>query len=177
MSRYTLEVKLRTIFRYLEGQESFKSLAKELRTSHAVVMNWVKQYNYQGAEAFKKSYTSYSTQYKLDVLNYMNENGTSPNETAAIFSISEPSMIRRWRRRLENEGVNALNSKKKGRPSMKNESQKATKKPVPDEGSNQALQAEVERLRMENAYLKKLNALVQNKEKSPKKTKPKSSMN
>ncbi len=45
------------------------------------------------------------------------------------------------------------------------------------EGSVETLQAEVERLRMENAYLKKLNALVQNKEKSPKKTKPKSSMN
>jgi transposase len=30
------------------------------------------------------------------------------------------------------------------------------------------MQAEVERLRMENAYLKKLNALVQSKEKSAK---------
>lgn len=177
MSKYTLEIKLRTVLRYLEGQESFKWLAKELRTSSAVVMNWVKQYNYHGAEAFKKSYTSYSTQYKLDVLNYMNENGTSPNETAAIFNISEPSLIRKWRRRLEKEGVIALDSNKKGRPSMKNENQKSTKKQVPDEGSVEALQAELERLRMENAYLKKLNALVQNKEKSPKKTKPMSSMN
>lgn len=45
------------------------------------------------------------------------------------------------------------------------------------EGSVEALQAEVERLRMENAYLKKLNTLVQNKEKSPNQTKHKSSMN
>jgi transposase len=40
-----------------------------------------------------------------------------------------------------------------------------TKKPTPVECSAESLQAEVERLRMENVYLKKLNALVQNKEK------------
>ncbi len=37
-------------------------------------MNWVRQYQHDGEEGlFKKSYTSYSTQFKLDVLNYMNE--------------------------------------------------------------------------------------------------------
>ena len=57
---------------------------------------------------------------------------------------------------------------------MKNENVKqAIKNSTPAEGSVEALQAELERLRMENAYLKKLNALVQNKEKSPNKTKHK----
>ena len=37
--------------------------------------------------------------------------------------------------------------------------------------SNEDLLAEVQRLRMENAYLKKLNALIQEREKSEKKTK------
>ncbi len=37
------------------------------------------------------------------------------------------------------------------------------KKPMQVEGSVEALQAEVERLRMEDAYLKKLNALVKTK--------------
>jgi hypothetical protein len=58
---------------------------------------------------------------------------------------------------------------KKGRPSMKKE----TKKPTQVEGSVEALQAEIEHLRMENAYLKKLNALVQNKEKLRSKSKRK----
>jgi transposase len=49
--------------------------------------------------------------------------------------------------------LDALKPKKKGHPSMKEES----KKPTPVEGSIEALQAEIERLRMENAYLKKLN--------------------
>lgn len=55
----------------------------------------------------------------------------------------------------------------KGRPAMKN---KKVKVPVLIEGFIEALQAENERLRMENDYLKKLNALVQKKNKSQIKT-------
>lgn len=44
-------------------------------------------------------------------------------------------------------------------------------------GSVEALETRIKQFEMENAYLKKLNALVQNKEKSPNKTKHKSSMN
>ncbi|WP_413372959.1 transposase [Paenibacillus taichungensis] len=60
---------------------------------------------------------------------------------------------------------------------MTDKNKKGLKKKESAEGSVEALQAELERLRMENAYLKKLNALVQNKEKSPNKTKHKLSMN
>jgi hypothetical protein len=45
---------------------------------------------------------------------------------------------------------------------MKKETKKIeAKKSAPAEGTVEALQAKVERLEMENAYLKKLNALVQ----------------
>ncbi|MNE67063.1 hypothetical protein D3C80_1626510 [compost metagenome] len=96
----------------------------------------------------------------------MSEVGASVRETAAVFNIASHSTILSWQRSLELHGIDALQSKKKGRPSMKKDSN-----PKLVEGSVEALQAEVERLRMENAYLKKLNALVQNKEKSPNKTK------
>ena len=33
--------------------------------------------NINGVEAFVKRYTNYTQQFKLDVLNYMTENGTS----------------------------------------------------------------------------------------------------
>ncbi len=66
------------------------------------------------------------------------------------------------------EGLDGLKMKKKGRSSMEKDNRK---KQV--EGSVEALKEEVEHLRMENAYLKKLNTLVQNKEKSPNKIKRK----
>ena len=95
----------------------------------------------------------------------------SIRETAAVFNIPAPSTVYQWLRKLGNGGLDALNPKKKGRPSMKNDNQKNKKKPETTKtvkGSIKSLQAENERLRMENAYLKKLNALVQNKKKSPK---------
>ncbi|GIN37302.1 hypothetical protein J19TS1_02510 [Heyndrickxia oleronia] len=53
---------------------------------------------------------------------------------------------------------------------MKKETKKSTQ---PVEGSLEALQAENDRLRMENAYLKKLNTLVQMQEKLQTKSKRK----
>jgi hypothetical protein len=43
---------------------------------------------------------------------------------------------------------------------------KVTKKNKLIEGSKEAIEAESEQLKMENAYLKKLHALIQEKEKS-----------
>ncbi len=54
---------------------------------------------------------------------------------------------------------------KKGRPSMKKEFNKQSKQ-APIEGSTEALEARIKQLEMENEYLKKLNALVQNKDKA-----------
>jgi transposase len=170
MSKFTKDQKLEAITRYQNGSESIKEIAKSLGTSWAIVANWIKQVDYHGLAAFEKSYTSYTPQFKMDVLNYMQENGVSSYEAAVIFKIPSPGMIRNWRTQLEKGGLDALFSKKKGRPSMKKETNKQPKQ-APVEGSPEALQAEIDRLRMENEYLKKLNALVQAKEKSPKKTK------
>lgn len=174
MTKFNLEQKMDAILSYQRGKESVKFIAKSLGVNHEVVRMWIKQFEYHGMKAFEKSYTTYTQQYKLNVLHYMNENGTSPNETAVIFNISSPGLIRKWQNQFITEGIDALKSKKKGRPSMSKENEKkALKKQGLAEGSVEALQAELERLRMENAYLKKLNALVQSKGKSPNKTKRK----
>ena len=170
MAKYTSEEKLQAALRYLEGNESSHEIAKSIGIDHKAILKWAKQYQYNGVEAFIKRYTNYSTQFKLDVLNFMIENGTSLTETAAIFKIASPTSLREWKKQFETKGFSALQSKKKGHPSMKKDST-IQPKSVPVKGSTEALQAEIDRLRMENEYLKKLNALVQAKGKSPKKTK------
>ncbi len=173
MSKFNLELKKEAINQYLSGSAGAKSIAKALGVNHEVLRMWIKQYEYHGLKAFEKSYTAYSMPFKLDVLNYMNENGTSPNEAAVIFNISSPGVIRRWRSEFNEYGSDALIPKKKGRRIMSDKQNNGSNQNKPAQGSIEALQAELERLRMENAYLKKLNALVQNKEKSPNKTKRK----
>ena len=49
----------------------------------------IKRYKYHGVNTFIKIYTTHSTQYKLDVLNFMNEHGTTIRETTAIRSWKE----------------------------------------------------------------------------------------
>ena len=164
MSKFTTEDKIQISLRYLEGNESIEKIAEEVKVSPSILSGWVRLYEQHGIEAFIKSYTNYSGEFKLNVLNYMNETGTSSYDTAAIFNISSPGMVRNWRKAFETGGVNALQSKKKGRPSMKKVS-KISKEEPPVEGSNEALRAEIERLSIENEYLKKFNALVRDQEK------------
>ncbi len=97
MLRFSVDEKLKAIHRYQNGAEGVKSIAKALGVNHEVLCMWIRQYEYHGVKAFEKNYTAYSAAYKLDVLNYMNENGTSPNEAAVIFNISSPGIIRKWR--------------------------------------------------------------------------------
>ena len=170
MAKMSPEDKLAAVERYVNGKESSRTVAADFGISHRYLLGLVKQYQHNGIEVFVRQYTNYTKTFKLDVLNYMTEHGTSLHETAAIFNIAASSSIRNWQKQFETLGEDALQPKKKGRQSMKKESTKQPKN-VLAEGSTKALQARIQQLEMENEYLKKLNALVQAKGKSPKKTK------
>ncbi|EJR91862.1 hypothetical protein IKG_05724 [Bacillus cereus VD200] len=162
MTKFTAEEKITAVQSYLEGVEGYDAISASIGASVSTIRTWVIQYKHNGVEAFIKSYASYSAQFKLDVLNYMNDQGMSSDEAATIFNIPSSGLIRKWRRQFASQGTDALISKKEGRLNMMKKTKKST---TPIKGSIEELQVEVERLRMENAYLKKLNALVQNKTK------------
>lgn len=166
MTKISVEERIRAVKRYVGGNESVNAIAKSIGITKGVFQEWINLYQHHGESSLARSYTTYSLEDKLKVIQYMNDKGTSIRETVAIFNISSHSTLHRWINQFEAEGEDALKPKKKGRQPVTKE-----KKPTATESTTETLQAEVERLRMENAYLKKLNALVQNKEKSPNKTK------
>lgn len=164
LAKFTNDEKIHAVKRYLEGNVGCNTIAKEMGVHVSKLQYWVRKYEYHGKQAFIKTYIKYTTQYKLDVLKYMNEHGTSIFDTAARFNLSSDAILWQWQNILLTKGETALGSKKKGRPSMKKDHREPSKKQITATNSIEDLQAELEYLRMENAYLKKLNALVQEKE-------------
>ncbi|BCC25100.1 hypothetical protein BCM0079_3693 [Bacillus cereus] len=114
MAKFTADEKIQIVLRYLDGNESYREIGKAIGISSTIILNWVNQYRQNGVEAFLKRCTNYTQQFKLDVLNSMIENGMSLFETAAIFNIPAPSTISVWRKQLKTQGIDALQSKKKG---------------------------------------------------------------
>lgn len=128
MGKFSPKEKIQIVKQYVNGIDGGKRLPKSLETHSSVIYQWIKQYEAFGEAAFEKRYTTYSLQYKLDVLKYMDTQGTSIRETAVIFNISSPGRIRKWRIQLHQKGVDALKSKKKVRQSMTKDNQKSIKK-------------------------------------------------
>jgi transposase len=176
MTKYTEQFKLAVVQDYLSaGSSGFRSLAQRHGlTSHSMVERWVAAYELHGAAGLRRKFSQYSAEFKLSVLQHMWENHLSVTQTAARFDIRHHAMVGMWERAYREGGFEALAPGPKGRP---NTMATPTIKPEvpPDDGkrSREELLAELNHLRMENAYLKKLRALVQAQQKAtpPKKRK------
>jgi transposase len=166
---YPLDIKLAAVNDYLDGASSIRETAKKYGVSKTMLHRWVAKFQNHGTDGFQVTYTNYSFEFKMDVLNYMNETGASIEEATAVFNISSSSVVWNWKQLLETHGIDALKPIVKERLAMK----KTSKNNLPIKGSEEAVQAELEQLRMENAYLKKLHALILEKEKLQNKTKHK----
>ena len=169
MSKIQIEEKIQTVKRYLEGEESLREIGQSIGIDKSEIRYWVQRYQYHGEKGFKKPYTSHSGQFKLDVIHYMIDENTSIRDTAARFNLPHHSALRRWIDAYREKGADAFSSTEERRLPMKHKSENNKKPSV----SEEELRKEIDFLRMENTYLKKLNALVQEQEKLQKKTKRK----
>ena len=173
MKRFSESQKLKAVQVYLQGKESYRSIGDKIGVDAKSIRKWVALFEQHGLDGLKSrpSCTMYSKMFKLEVLEYIFDTGSSYFEAAARFNISSPYTVSRWIGQLEKGTINTPVSNSEECLSVKKSNQKTDKRQIFDKDSLGDLQNEVEFLRMENAYLKKLNALVQNKDKSLNKTK------
>ena len=112
-------------------------------------------------QVFKK----YSPEFKLSVILDMREHRFSYCETVRKYNLGSTrtggaiQMLQRWERKYLEEGVKGLEKENRGRSTIN--TKKRGRPPKLDKKVEEDLIAENQRLRMENEYLKKLNALVQ----------------
>ena len=159
MSKYSSEFKLKVIRYYLDENHSYSECMKKFNIPTKSILNkWIHKYEMYGAESMLKQLkSSYDGNFKQDVVEYMHNNHLSATETANYYKLAGSDVVLKWERIYYEEGPQGLYVERRGR--SKNMSSKPKKKLSKE--VEEDLIAENQRLRMENEYLKKLNALVQ----------------
>ena len=175
MAKYSYEEKLEAVKRVIDDGMSIKASARILGAGQTPVLRWVSRYNQFGPEGLLMKHGSYDGSFKVSVIEYMHENHLSLFQTAVKFGIPNDTTVGKWERIYYEEGPQGLYKDNRGRkPKMS--SNKCSKQKL-DHQTEEDLIAEVQRLRMENEYLKKLQALVQERIAQENGKEPPSSMN
>ena len=170
MSKYKKEFKLKVVKYILEENYCISQATKKFEVSKNQVEIWVRKYQEHGIKGLFKNIKKYDGNFKNYVIEYMHTNHLSLNETAIKFNIANHVIVGKWERIYYEEGPHALFEERRGR--SKNMNVKLNKK-IAIKKNDDDLIDEIQRLRIENAYLKKLNALVQERvqRENPKKQK------
>ncbi|SQC36613.1 transposase [Klebsiella pneumoniae] len=118
---------------------------------------------FHGAEGLTAKNNHYSDEFKLVVVRAVISDRLTMREAAARFNLSAEILVRRWLDVYNDAGAEGLLNMQCGRPGQMTKPKNIP--PLTDKEleklSPEELRAELRYLRAENAYLKKLKALVQ----------------
>lgn len=164
VGKFTEKEKLKVVKKYLTGHFSYSDLGREIGIDKRAIRLWVALFKRHGRKALapRNSCTAYDPSFKMDVINYRRRTQASYFKTAVEFNLASPSTVQKWEEQLLFKDVEAFLKPEKGRPPMS--------KKKPEDMSPKELKDELKYLRIENAYLKKLEALAQEKKLLQKKT-------
>ena len=160
MRKYSYEQRLEAVLRVVEEGMSCEASAKVLGTGRTQVQRWVQRYEKYGSEGLLLYNGTYTGEFKQSVIEYMHKEHISATETAVLFKMPSEHQVLDWERIYYEEGPEALYIGRHGRKRKMSKETNPKKKQLKPEVEEDLIK-EVQRLRMENEYLKKLNALVQ----------------
>ena len=163
MSKYSKQFKLKVVKEFLKSG-GLKRVGHLFEISHSDVRKWTLAYQAHGHSGLTPSYQRHSSEFKVQVLQYMALHQISARPAAAHFGIGSMTTILQWQRLYNEGGIAALEPKPKGQTSMSKsfDIKALLKKPLADLTPAE-MRRRLEYLEAENAYLKKLDALVQSK--------------
>ena len=172
--KYTDQFKQDAVESYLQGTKGYTLIAREYGVEKTMLRRWVLWYQKHGGAGLSGKSGPYDAAFKLSVLQHMWDNALSYTQAAAAFNVRNTQSVADWDRRYRNGGALMLErSRKPLHTAMPAPTAKPDSAPDDDQRPLKDLLQELAYLRAENAYLKKLDALVQAKHKTiaPKKRK------
>ena len=156
--KYPFHIRLAAVQHYRAGLSSIKETARLFSVGRTPLTRWLRAFRRLGKAGLEdRPARAYTAKFRLRVVRYVIENRCSYAEASVRFAIPNESLILDWMRRYRKGGEKALHSARPG-PAMSQKKYIPGAKPF-SEMTPRELQRELEYLRAENAYLKKLKAL------------------
>ena len=155
--KYGYEQRLQAVFEVIKNYKTFQSVATEIGADKKEIRRWVAMYEEFGSDGLLIKNRHYSVEFKLSVIKYMRENSLSFFKAAIKFGIPDDSSVREWARIYNEYGAVGFMQKNRCR----NKDMNSDKESKLNEKTKEELLKDLEYLQAENAYLKKLQALVQ----------------
>ncbi|HHQ6559491.1 TPA: IS3 family transposase [Serratia fonticola] len=164
MMKYSLQFKLDAVRHYLAGLGSQKQTAKTFSIAHVQLRRWIAAYQHHGEQGLRVGRKPhYTPDFRLSVVEFALSNPLSSATVAAKFDIPCYLTVERWIKLYRENGAEALNLNKRSRQ-MRQHPKTPHADKSPDELTPEEMREEIEFLRAQNAYIKKLRALMQQKE-------------
>ncbi len=160
--KYSPETKLAVVNHYLSGKDGEQSTADLFGIERTSVRRWVRAWQFHGAEGLTAKNNHYSDEFKLVVVRAVISDRLTMREAAARFNLSAEILVRRWLDVYNDAGAEGLLNMQCGRPGQMTKPKNIP--PLTDkelENSPRRAQGRTALSAVENAYLKKLKALVQ----------------
>ncbi len=167
--KYSSEFKQQVVLHYLNSGDGAKKTARFFGVDHGAVRRWTEHWKVNGVDGFSIPTRAYSAEFKESVVLWMHQHSKSSRKAAAEFFIATAYTVSKWERLYREGGVIALQNKPRGRPVKSGKSETSDKKLNNPPPAFQSVEEELEYLRAENAYLKKLQALIREKQKTKQK--------
>ena len=163
MTKFDERCKKSIVKQCASGGLTQAAVAKLNGVSASMVKLWIALHERHGAAGLRKKFDHYDAAFRLRALKKMWKNHWTYSETAIALGIRSSGCLAVWERCYHSGGIDALEPRKRGQPpKMPDFPNAQTPTTTDDESrSKKDLLAEIDQLRMENAYLKKLEALVQ----------------
>jgi transposase len=164
-NKYSLDFKVALAKQVVEGRHSLCSIARGNQLSRSTLQQWVAFYKDHGVMGLQLSgRKKYDGAFKINAIQIFKREQLSLSDTCVLLKIPATSMLLNWIKKYEYEGVEAFLKKSDRTHKRLIMQDDAPKKPAKPKTKEQELGDENKFLRAENAYLKKLYALIQKEE-------------